>query len=881
MPQFAPFPMLPAEPLVSNNIPDPPQELRDEDVFFTGKSMVVEPEQAAAAPVEAAGKIATQVITASALEESLAGESGPSLTGGTEAPGQATAEKPVARVETSQAAGVTSEKPLPLFKAPPLQWGGVSRSQEFSGSRTTEVPRAAAMADQTYKLTLLPDWLRHLPDMVASIPATISDPAPATEPTSERTPTPEPAAKPQPTGDRKLDDSWYEPETLIGNLNELANGPAGKWAAAVLRQLGTLKPAIAAGSDEATAILDRLEELSQQTLPLAAKLSDKTFARKWREMGYALARRVDIWRQVAQLGKPAAADSVSPALDATKLAECLANVEAATNDSAEGKAWQAYLLIDDLKQRCVKQSPRDERLSREVAGQALVRMTQIPLTPEQQRLVSSAPLAALRAELWHWAAQPIGIAELLRDIERYERTRLPSDGQRLAIDYQSLLASPIEVRRQLADCVDMHYRNANFRFAVTEQLLNSLIPEQKLEYGQINDTVVGRPVRGDSLMETRIAVQMVPDPHRVLLALVVSGDMASVTTTDAGMAQFHNESASRYVARKQLEINMEGIGLWREVDIGVHSETQLNSLETSVDNVPLINWLVRAMARGQHDMKMGDATEEVKQKIVDKVTERINTETRQRFSEVVDRLNQRVFDPLNSLTLDPQLIDAQTTEKRFTMRLRLGGEDQLGSHTPRPPAPSDSLASLQIHESVINNGIQRLHLDGHTFTLPELSRHVAASLNCPAPWPTDSENDDVKITFARQNSVVIRCQEGQVLLTLSIARLCKGTRYIWHNFQVRAVYQPVVHGRSAELVRENVIQLINKRNMGSQMILRGVFAHALSRKTPWELIPQKIINQPKLQDAAITQFVIEDGWIGLSLGPRLTTIARRPRFGVR
>ncbi len=216
------------------------------------------------------------------------------------------------------------------------------------------------------------------------------------------------------------------------------------------------------------------------------------------------------------------------------------------------------------------------------------------------------------------------------------------------------------------------------------------------------------------------------------------------------------------------------------------------------------------------------------------------------------------------------------------MRLRLGGEDQLGSHTPRPPAPADSLANLQIHESVINNGIGRLRLDGRTFTLPELSRHVAASLNCPAPWPTNSENDDVEITFAKQNSVVVRCQDGQVVLTLSIARLCKGTRYRWHNFQVRASYQPVVHGRSAELARESVIQLLGKRNIGSQMILRGVFAHALSRKAAWELMPEKIVNQPKLRDAAITQFVIEDGWIGISLGPKRTiTAARRPRFGSR
>jgi hypothetical protein len=82
-------------------------------------------------------------------------------------------------------------------------------------------------------------------------------------------------------------------------------------------------------------------------------------------------------------------------------------------------------------------------------------------------------------------------------------------------------------------------------------------------------------------------------------------------------------------------------------------------------------------------------------------------------------------------------------------------------------------------------------------------------------------------------------------------------------------------------VRENVIQLTGARSMGSQMILRGVFAHALSRKTPWELLPQKIFNQPKLQDAAVTQFVIEDGWIGLSLGPKQSTAAHRTHYGTR
>jgi hypothetical protein len=272
------------------------------------------------------------------------------------------------------------------------------------------------------------------------------------------------------------------------------------------------------------------------------------------------------------------------------------------------------------------------------------------------------------------------------------------------------------------------------------------------------------------------------------------------------------------------------------------------------------------------------ATRELKEKIAAQARERLDAEARERFAEVVDRMNERVFDPLNTLSLDPQMIEAKTTEERFMMRLLVAGEDQLGSHTPRPVAPADSLASVQIHESVINNGIQRLLLNGRTFTVPELSDYVAARLNRPAAWSVDPAQADVKITFAEKDAVVVRCQGGRVAITLSIARLSKG-RQKWKNFQVRAFYRPQVKGRSAELVRDGVIQLLGP---GAQIALRGIFSHVFSESKPWELVPEQIVNEKKLGEAAITQFVIDDGWIGLALSPKpvVTSAARRQRWGM-
>ena len=66
------------------------------------------------------------------------------------------------------------------------------------------------------------------------------------------------------------------------------------------------------------------------------------------------------------------------------------------------------------------------------------------------------------------------------------------------------------------------------------------------------------------------------------------------------------------------------------------------------------------------------------------------------------------------------------------------------------------------------------------------------------------------------------------------------------------------------------------------MALSGIFARALSKNNAWDLVPEQIVKEPKLADAAITQFVIDDGWIGVSLGPKppAASTARRSRWGL-
>jgi hypothetical protein len=100
---------------------------------------------------------------------------------------------------------------------------------------------------------------------------------------------------------------------------------------------------------------------------------------------------------------------------------------------------------------------------------------------------------------------------------------------------------------------------------------------------------------------------------------------------------------------------------------------------------------------------------------------------------------------------------------------------------------------------------------------------------------------------------------------------------------VKVFYRPQADGLSAQLVRDGTIQL-SGYGLGAagQVGLRGVFSRMFSREKPLRLLPESLVDDERLADLSVTQLVIEDGWIGLAVGPRRSTstlpVALAPRI---
>ena len=668
---------------------------------------------------------------------------------------------------------------------------------------------------------------------------------------------------------------WSLPETLLESLERLSeHAEAAEWATGVSRQIRELhKPN---GLRPATDILKDLRETADR----APTLRDSLVQVNLERAHYALARRLEVWDCVLRVEAMHIDDSREPAINDPaadeRVTRCLEDVERLTAMVSSGDAWHAYLLVDQV--RSLGQASQGLQRKREVAREVLARLQNHRLSPQQRQFVARQQIVTLATELHKWAAEPVAVAQLLGHLERYERTQLAADARLLAADGRSLQWTADRSLQALGECVDLHYRNANLRLAVSPAFVNRFVPQPTATNARVSDTILGVPVRGNSTTFTRVRVEPIPDPHRIRLGLEADGSVASNTTSDAGPATFHNRAASNFLVRKLLLLGPTGMRVWPAIADVDSSYSNLTDVETDFDIVPLVGPLVRNLARSQHAEALPDARREMDAKVASRARRRLDEESQLRLESLNRKVDAQVLEPLRQLGLEPIAMDMCTTEDRLTTRMRLAGDGQLGAHTPRPRAPSDSLASLQLHQSAINNLLEALDLGGREFAVPELyawiGRKLARELQAPEDVP-----DDVVVKFAESNAVRVRCVDGHLELAIGIAKLSHGKKR-WRDFVVKTTYEPDRTSRETRFVRSGGIFLEGKSLQGrAEFVLRSIMSKALSVDRPWRIVPEKLAADERIADLEITQFVVEDGWIGVAYAPKRvpSQIARKPR----
>lgn len=495
------------------------------------------------------------------------------------------------------------------------------------------------------------------------------------------------------------------------------------------------------------------------------------------------------------------------------------------------------------------------------------RVTSTSLNDEQIRYAQQMIGEDLGSSLRDMSTGKIDLGQFLNDLESYEEGISPIADALINNHFQNFYWSRDVRVQELAAVFDENYRNANFNIQISERLINSVLPRNMTVNEPVQDRILGAQVFGNSRVQNQISVELIPDPNRLSFRMISNGSVLSRTRAHASGFVFNSLGNAMVNASKGISIGPEGVTTL-PADVEANAHSKLLNVRSRMDSVPLVGWMARQVAEQKQQQQSQQANLIVEQKLRNEFGNRVDQEIQARVDQGRQWVQQKVVDPFNAMELEPMIANMGTTESAAVVQYRLAGLDQNASNTVRPQSLPGSLVGVQIHESAINNIINRIDINGKTFTAPEFMRHVSAMLGRTDVELNAGEYEDVKFQFASRDAVRLDFDDDHVAITLRLKKLQIGRSGLWKNLIVTAWYMPQATGLNVDMFldMERGVSLSGQNlSFGEQLAVRTVFNALFKPEFGFPLLPAELATRPAAQGVGVTQIVLVDGWVGLSI----------------
>jgi hypothetical protein len=653
-----------------------------------------------------------------------------------------------------------------------------------------------------------------------------------------------------------------------------AASAVGLWIEDVTSTIQRLVQSEGLGKASGNAELARLRILSEQLNPLAEDLQDNALIAKTTRIGYAIERRLAVWQAVStclQTDSTAVKPQSDTETTRRQIQDLLVRINAKLPASGDAEGWQKYLKMNELHDW----ASDDRNVWEEgnaLAINVLSRLRWERLNESQSKFIDQPEFAELAMQLTAWARQPVDYRQLLTDLELLEEDPINRVRYSLASTVQVLRLADERNQQAVASALNDHYRNANIRLAIAGALIERFLPEESYQARPVQQRILGANTSGDSIVRTEMGLKLIPDDSAWHVTLGVQGDLTSATRSSKGPAVFHNSSQAQISS--QRTVRMDTLGFKVKADAtDVESQQHLRGMSTDFDRLPIIGDFLRVVIREQFDQQRGPAKRIMHRIIAEEADQEFDKQLQERLTKAQVELERRLIGPLEALNLNPMVVAMSTTEDRLLIRYRVANQAQMASHTARPRAPSDSLLSMQVHQSAVNNMIAQLGLSDRTWNLVELGERVASLLGKKDWQAPEDLPKDVQIRFAPSRPISVEMIENQLVLTLRISELSQGKNKI-ERFIVRSNYVPVADGLRAGLVRDGVVSIDGPRlSMGDRLPLRAIFAKVFVSRPEIPLTSDSLVNDPRARGLAVTQIDVHDGWLAIAVAEGTSPLA--------
>ncbi|MCY2964084.1 MAG: hypothetical protein NT069_10645, partial [Planctomycetota bacterium] len=653
------------------------------------------------------------------------------------------------------------------------------------------------------------------------------------------------------------------------------------WGAAVTAELGKLYAEPTAEIADQKAVLAQLRKREATAAQYLANPAYRNIASQLSSLRGSLKRRLDVAEAILstlEIGPEAVAQRKTQA--ARELNAAAVNLSNNLNAVSTGAGWRKYLKTAEI-QEAVKTNNPEQILA--IASTVKEQFEKAPTDDVTQQFMKRADIVALRTAagnaLAAGQAVPPGAelrqacTELVAAIELAESETTSAAAKGVRDAYSKIAAVAPDGGVRITTALRANYFNHNVRVYAPEKFINRFVSESRRDNSGINEFVSEAQVTGSQSTLSNVGIDVQPSNNGALMYLVINGTVNTSTlasTSEANVSIFGNANFNAY---KPLVFDGEKFKIGQTA-VGARASSSLGNIDTKYDGMPLIGRIAQGQAQSIASSRLGEGEAMMANRIRGTVASQLDTEINREFGpngELPKKLDERVA-ALKNLKLFPAPLSWTSTHDEVRMAGRIMEAGELGGSAPDATQMNPRGLTILLHQSALNNGIDRLGFAGQTLSddqlRDKLQKHMEDLLGQKVDMgtktkPASEESAARLLSFDANDPIRIEAIDDTLVLNIRAGLKQEGKEEIpVHLIRVPMSIKAVTEG--IQITPGNVsVETIDKSE--SQAVRAGVIKKKIEEAITEQLVKRSVsVKRGNRQfTLAVTRVRTNDGWLNI------------------
>lgn len=636
----------------------------------------------------------------------------------------------------------------------------------------------------------------------------------------------------------------------------------------------------------------QLDVLKKKLVTMETSLKDARYRSIHESLGSlhsALNRRVAVAEAVLDTLTIDPQKSASEKFDGARqqVAKSLKDLETELSTVKNGPAWLDYVRSAEITKLV-----SDKKGTEAVPVLSAVHQKLSPsdaTAPEIRKFLDGSRLVALRQSLDEFVKvaaavdQPYNaeklraeLVNLVGSIEQFEESQSSTAAAAVRKSFDAVRKSSPDHGNRVASAMSTHYFNFNLRVVASEKFLSKLASETTTKQGAVKDVILGANVSGNQTTTVTAGIDLKPSNDGVRLNLVIDGVARSNTVGVTDQANVYTHGNHVFKAWKPIVFDGNKFTTGN-ADISVRANNQTTSVSTKYDDVFLFGGIANSIARGEVAERRGQSEAIAAQRISSKVLPEFNTEVETKISDLNKNYEEKVNVKLRQKDLYPSAASYRSTEEDLRVSTRLMADHELaGGDGPFVSVPGSGFV-LALHESLLNNSLDRLKIAGRTMSEDELGKEIENSfsdllgrkvnLSKKVDEAADAAKEPATFVFPEKDALRFRINNGQLTLAIRAGLKQKDEDIPTQEITVPLMFRIEGANFVVESGEITVSPVEAPANAGLQIARAGVVRNKVKNALPTRKF-ERFINIDKDRQTPIqlglAQVKAAGGWLTVS-----------------